>query len=168
MIEKLYGKAVFYEDAANAVLQETYDDAAKESGEEIVSRPQIDVTQVEEGKPFIYTATVALKPEVTLGQYLGVEVPKKEITVSEEEINADMVDRTNVPNPHQGTIRYGQLDEKALLKRIREDFDSVQLPRKCRIRRTLAVTHENEYPGRVIAMGDYVSDGESRDSVKLQ
>jgi len=97
MIEKLYGKAVFYEDAANAVLQETYDDAAKESGEEIVSRPQIDVTQVEEGKPFIYTATVALKPEVTLGQYLGVEVPKKEITVSEEEINAD-IDRERNQN----------------------------------------------------------------------
>jgi hypothetical protein len=92
----------------------------------------------------------------------------EKIEPTEEEINADMVDRTNVPNPHQGTIRYGQLDEKALLKRIREDFDSVQLPRKCRIRRTLAVTHENEYPGRVIAMGDYVSECESRDSVKLQ
>ena len=82
-----------------------------------------------------------------------------------EEINADMVDLTNVPNPHQGTIRYGKLDEKALLKRIREDFDSVQLPKKCRICRTLAVTHENEYPGGVIPMGDYVSDGESRKSV---
>ena len=82
MIEKLYGKGVFYEEAANTVLQETYEDAAKESGEDIVSRPQIDVTQMEEGQPFIYTATVALKPEVTLGQYKGVEVPKKEITVA--------------------------------------------------------------------------------------
>ena len=97
MIEKMYGKAVFYEDAANAVLQETYDDAAKESGEEIVSRPQIDVTQVEEGKPFIYTATVALKPGVVLGQYLGVEIPKKEITVTEEEIMAD-IDRERNQN----------------------------------------------------------------------
>ena len=85
-----------------------------------------------------------------------------------EEINADMVDLTNVPNPHQGTIRYGRLEEKALLKRVREDFDSVQLPKKCRIRRTLAVTHKNEYPGNVVAFGDYVSDGESRDSVNCR
>lgn len=97
MIEKLYGKSVFYEEAANALLQETYDGAAKESGEEIVSRPQIDITQVEEGKDFIYTAVVALKPEVVLGQYLGVEVPKSEITVSEEEINAD-IDRERNQN----------------------------------------------------------------------
>ncbi len=90
MIQKMYGKGVFYEEAANIILQSTYDDAAKESGEEIVSRPQIDVTQIEEGKPFIYTATVALKPEVTLGQYKGVEIPKKEIVVSDDEIMADV------------------------------------------------------------------------------
>ncbi len=85
-----------------------------------------------------------------------------------EEINADMVDLTNVPNPHQGTIRYGRLEEKALLKRIREDFDSERLPAKCHIRRTLAVTHKNEYPGSVIAVGDYVSDGESRKSISIR
>lgn len=90
MIQKMYGKAVFYEEAANLLLQSTYDDAAKESGEQIVSRPQIDVTQIEEGKPFIYTATVALRPEVTLGQYKGVEIPKKEITVSDDEIMAEV------------------------------------------------------------------------------
>ncbi len=97
MIEKLYGPSVFYEEAANTVLQETYDEAVKESGEEVVSRPEIDVTQVEEGKNFIYTATVALKPEVTLGKYLGVEVPKSEVTVSEEEINAE-IDRERTQN----------------------------------------------------------------------
>ena len=97
MIEKMYGKAVFYEEAANELLQETYDEAAKESGEEIVSSPQIDITQVEEGKNFIYTATVALKPEVGLGQYLGVEVPKSEITVSEDEIDAE-IDRERNQN----------------------------------------------------------------------
>ncbi|HCI73997.1 MAG TPA: trigger factor, partial [Lachnospiraceae bacterium] len=82
MIQKMYGAGVFFEEAANIILQETYDDAAKESGEQIVSRPQIDVTQIEEGKPFIYTATVALRPGVVLGQYKGVEIPKKEITVT--------------------------------------------------------------------------------------
>ena len=90
MIEKMYGKGVFYEDAANIVLQETYDDAVKECGEEVVSRPQIDITQIEEGKNFIYTAEVALKPEVTLGVYKGVEVPKSEVEVSDEEISAEI------------------------------------------------------------------------------
>ncbi len=119
MIEKMYGKGVFYEEAANTVLQETYDDAAKESGEDIVSRPQIDVTQMEEGKPFIYTATVALKPEVTLGQYKGVEVPKKEITVSEEEITAE-VDRERNQN-----ARDIDVDDRPVKDgdHIRLDFD---------------------------------------------
>ena len=90
MIQKMYGAQVFFEDAANAILQETYDEAAKECGETIVSRPQIDITQIEEGKPFIYTATVALRPEVVLGQYKGVEIPRKEITVTDEEIMADI------------------------------------------------------------------------------
>ena len=93
MIQKLYGAQVFFEEAANLIFQTTYSDAAKESGEKIVSSPQIDIKQIEEGKPFIYTATVALRPEVTLGQYKGVEIPKKEVTVSEEEIMAD--------RPHQ-------------------------------------------------------------------
>ena len=90
MIQKMYGAAVFFEEAANILLQSTYDEAAKESGEQIVSRPQVNITQIEEGKPFIYTATVALKPEVQLGQYKGVEIPKKEVTVSEEEIRSEI------------------------------------------------------------------------------
>ena len=80
MIEQMYGKGVFFEDAANLVLQRTYDKAVEESGETVVSRPKIDITQIEEGKPFIYTAEVALKPAVTLGQYKGVEVAKTEIS----------------------------------------------------------------------------------------
>ena len=67
MIEKMYGAGIFYEDAANVLIPEAYTEAADECGEEIVSQPQIDVVQIEEGKPFIFTAEVALKPEVTLG-----------------------------------------------------------------------------------------------------
>ena len=90
MIEKLYGKKVFYEEAANILLQKTYDGAVAECGETVVSRPRIDISQIEEGKNFIYTAEVALKPEVSLGQYKGVEVPKREISVSEDEVNAEI------------------------------------------------------------------------------
>ena len=90
MIEKLYGKTVFYEEAANILLQKTYDGAVAECGETVVSRPRIDISQIEEGKNFIYTAEVALKPEVSLGQYKGVEVPKREISVSEDEVNAEI------------------------------------------------------------------------------
>ena len=72
MIKKMYGAGVFFEDAANEVIDESYPDAAKESGLVIVSRPTVDVTQIEEGKDFIYTAVVAVKPEVNLCQYKGV------------------------------------------------------------------------------------------------
>ena len=76
MIEQMYGKGVFYEDAANALIPEAYEKALEECEETIVSSPKINVTQIEEGKSFIFTAEVALKPEVTLGQYKGVEVAK--------------------------------------------------------------------------------------------
>ncbi len=119
MIQKMYGAAVFFEEAANIILRNTYDDAAKESGETIVSRPQIDITQIEEGKPFIYTATVALKPEVTLGQYKGVEIPKKEITITDEEITAD-IDREREQN-----ARDIDVDDRPVQDgdRIKLDFD---------------------------------------------
>ena len=87
MIEKMYGAGIFYEDAANAVIPGAYSKAAAECGEEIVSRPSIDVVQIEEGKPFIFTAEVALKPAVTLGEYKGLEVEKTEVAVSEEEVD---------------------------------------------------------------------------------
>ena len=82
------------------------------------------------------------------------------------EINASMVDRTNVPNPHQGTLRYGRLDEKAFLRRIREDYDSERLPEGCVKRITVAVTHANEYAAPLLRRGYYISDRETRDSVK--
>ena len=90
MIEKMYGKGVFYEDAANSIIPDAYADAAKESELEIVAQPEIDVTQIESGKPFIFTATVALKPEVTLGEYKGIEVEKKEVEVTDEEVEAEI------------------------------------------------------------------------------
>ncbi len=90
IIEKMYGVGIFYEDAANELIPEAYEKAANESGLEIVSRPDIDVVQIEKGKSFIFTAEVALKPEVTLGTYKGIEVEKKEAEVTEDEIMAQM------------------------------------------------------------------------------
>ncbi len=86
IIEKMYGASIFYEDAANELIPEAYEKAALESGLDIVSRPDIDVVQIEKGKSFIFTAEVALKPEVTLGEYKGIKVEKKEATVTDEEI----------------------------------------------------------------------------------
>ena len=97
IIEKMYGVGVFYEDAANFVIPTAYEKAAKESGLEIVSQPEIDVVQIEKGKEFIFTATVAVKPEVTLGDYKGIEVEKQEIEVTEEEVNAEL-DRVREQN----------------------------------------------------------------------
>jgi len=90
MIEKMYGASIFFEDAANFIIPEAYQKAADESGLEIVSRPEIDVVQIEEGKPFIFTATVAVKPEVTLGEYKGIKVAKTEVTVSDEDVQAEL------------------------------------------------------------------------------
>ena len=90
MIEQMYGKEVFYEDAANALIPDAYEKALEECAEEIVSSPKIDVVQLEAGKPFIFTAEVALKPEVTLGTYKGVKVAKAEVEVSDEEVDAEI------------------------------------------------------------------------------
>lgn len=90
MVEKMYGKEVFYEDAANEIIPAAYEKAYDECGENIVSTPKIEVTQIEAGKPFIFTAEVALKPEVTLGAYKGIEVDKVEVTVSDEEVDAEI------------------------------------------------------------------------------
>ena len=90
VIEKMYGAAIFYEDAANELIPEAYAEAAKESGLDIVSRPEIDVVQIEKGKEFIFTAEVAVKPEVELGQYKGVEVEKAPVEVSDEEVEAEL------------------------------------------------------------------------------
>lgn len=82
------------------------------------------------------------------------------------DINPNMVDLTNVPNPHQGTIRYGKLSSKSLLRRIKEDFDSSSLPMAFEPRKTLAVTHINEYISDIVKEADYISGGETRDSVE--
>ena len=87
MIEKMYGVDVFYEDAANALMQQNYAAAVDESGIDIVSRPTVDVVQIEKGKPFNFTAEVAVKPEVTLGKYMGVTVTKIDTSVSDEEVD---------------------------------------------------------------------------------
>ena len=86
MVEKMYGAGVFYEDAANTLMQQNYPSAVDESGIDIVSRPTIDIVQIEQGKPFIFTAEVAVKPEVTLGKYMGVTVTKADTSVSDEEV----------------------------------------------------------------------------------
>ena len=87
MVEKMYGAEIFYEDAANIIMQETYPQAYDESKLDIVSQPQIDITQLEKGKDFVYTATVALKPEVKLGKYKGVSVTKIDSKVTATEVN---------------------------------------------------------------------------------
>ena len=90
MIEKMYGAGIFYEEAANAVIDASYPKAAEECENEIVSSPEIDVTQIEKGKAFIYTATVAIKPEVTLGEYKGVEVEKVSAEVADSDVDAEL------------------------------------------------------------------------------
>lgn len=97
MIEQMYGKEVFYEDAANILIPDAYEKELEECTEEIVSSPKIDVVQLEAGKPFIFTAEVALKPEVTLGKYKGVKVAKADTAVTEEEVNAE-IDREREKN----------------------------------------------------------------------
>ena len=91
MIEKMYGVEVFYEDAANALISKNYAKAYDECGLDIVSQPSIDVVQIEKGKPFIFTAEVAVKPEVTLGEYKGLEVEKFSNRVTQKEIEEELV-----------------------------------------------------------------------------
>ncbi len=95
MIEKMYGAEIFYEDAANELMQQTYPSAVDESGVDIVSRPTVDVVQIEKGKPFIYTAEVATRPEVTLGKYMGVTVTKIDTSVTEDEVEAELENQRN-------------------------------------------------------------------------
>ena len=90
MIESMYGKGVFMEDAVNSLVPQEYTKALGECDLEIVSQPEINVTQMEPGKALIFTADVAVKPEVTLGDYRGVEVPKSEIAVTDEEVDAEV------------------------------------------------------------------------------
>lgn len=103
MVEKLYGPEVFYEDAANFAIPDAYEEAAKESGLEIVSRPEIDVIDIGKGKEFVFTATVAVKPEVTLGEYKGIEVEKKVVKVMASDVNAE-IDKVREQNSRMITV----------------------------------------------------------------
>lgn len=138
MIEKMYGPAMFYEDAANSIIPEAYEKAAEESGLDIVSQPNIDVVQIEKGKSFIFTAEVAVKPEVTLGEYKGIEVDKVELEVTEEELaqeldrvreqNGRTIDITDRPiqDKDTATIDYeGFIDGEAFAGGKGEDFGLV-------------------------------------------
>ncbi len=103
MVEKLYGPEIFYEDAANFVIPDAYEEAAKECGLDIVSRPEIDVVDIAKGKEFVFTATVAVKPEVTLGDYKGIEVEKKVVKVMAADVNAE-IDKVREQNSRMITV----------------------------------------------------------------
>ena len=103
MLEKMYGPEIFYEDAANFVIPEAYEKAAKESKLEIVSRPEIDLVDIGKDKPFVFSATVAVKPEVTLGDYKGLEVTKKEVKIMAADVNAE-IDRVREQNSRMITV----------------------------------------------------------------
>ena len=90
LVERQYGSEIFYEDAFNELVPEVYDAAIKENNVEAVSKPNIDITQMEKGKDLIFTATVQTKPEVKLGKYKGIEIKKIEYNVSEEDINHEI------------------------------------------------------------------------------
>lgn len=103
MIEKMYGKDVFYEDAANELIPGAYAKALEECEEDIVSQPEIEVTQLEAGKPFIFTATVALKPEVSLGKYKGVKIDKIDTEVTDAEVD-EAIDQEREKSAREITV----------------------------------------------------------------
>ena len=113
-LEKVYGPDMFYEDAANIVLPKAYEAAASESELEITSAPKIDVTQMEKGKNFIFTAEVALRPEVTLGEYKGIEVPKTVVEVTEEDISAELV-KEQEKNAREITVEDRPVQDKDIV-----------------------------------------------------
>ena len=119
MIEKMYGAGIFYEDAANELIPKAYDAEIENCDLDLVSQPKIDVVQIEKGKPFIFTAEVAVIPEVTLGAYEGVEVPKTEINVTDEEVDAE-VDKEREKNSRTTTVEDRGVENGDMIKL---DFD---------------------------------------------
>lgn len=115
-IEKMYGAGVFYEDAANALINEYYPKEAAECEEEIVSSPEIDVVQIEKGKDFIFTATVALKPELKLGEYKGVEIEKIQAEVTDADVMAEIL-KTQKENSRTITVedRAAKMDDEVTI-----------------------------------------------------
>ena len=114
MIEKMYGPEIFYDDAANALIPDAYSAAVDECEFKLVSRPSIEVVKIEKGQPFVFTAEVAVKPEVTLGQYKGIEVEKIDTTATEEEITAE-VDKERENNSRTITVEDRGVQDGALL-----------------------------------------------------
>ena len=119
MIERVYGAAVFYEDAADILIPDAYEKALSEIDEIVVSRPSIDIVQIEAGKPFIFTAEVALKPEVTLGQYKGLEVEAADTAVTEEDVQAE-IDRQRNSNARTVDVTDRPVQDGDMIKL---DFD---------------------------------------------
>ena len=116
LIEKMYGPEIFYDDAANALIPEAYSKAYDESGLEIVSQPKIDVTQIEKGKDFIFTATVAVKPEIKIGDYKGVEIEKIDTTVTDEDVMAEILkDQKENGRKIDVTDRAAQMDDEVTI-----------------------------------------------------
>lgn len=115
-LEKMYGPEMFYEDAANTCMENSYPGALDECELEVVSRPEVDITQMEKGKDFIYTATVAVKPEVTLGDYKGIEIEKVEVEVTDEDVEAELL---NVQKQNARNIpvedRAAKMDDEVMI-----------------------------------------------------
>ncbi len=115
-LEKMYGPEMFYEDAANTCMENSYPGALDECELDVVSRPEVDITQMEKGKDFIYTATVAVKPEVTLGDYKGIEIEKVEVEVTDEDVEAELL---NVQKQNARNIpvedRAAKMDDEVMI-----------------------------------------------------
>ena len=115
-IEKMYGAAIFYEDAANQLINEYYPKELENCEEEITSNPEIDVTQIEKGKDFIFTATVAVKPEIKIGDYEGVEIEKIDTTVTDEDVMAEILkDQKENGRKIDVTDRAAQMDDEVTI-----------------------------------------------------
>ncbi len=119
MVKKMYGVEMFFEDAANEVIDASYQEAMKESGLDIVSRPTVTVQQIEEGKPLLYDAVVAVRPEVTLGEYKGVEVKKAKAEVTDEDVEQELT-REREKNSRLITVEDRGVEDK---DRVTIDFD---------------------------------------------
>lgn len=115
-IEKMYGAAIFYEDAANQLINEYYPKELENCEEEITSNPEIDITQIEKGKDFIFTATVAVKPEIKIGDYKGVEIEKIDTTVTDEDVMAEILkDQKENGRKIDVTDRAAQMDDEVTI-----------------------------------------------------
>ena len=115
-IEKMYGAAIFYEDAANQLINEYYPKELENCEEEITLNPEIDVTQIEKGKDFIFTATVAVKPEIKIGDYKGVEIEKIDTTVTDEDVMAEILkDQKENGRKIDVTDRAAQMDDEVTI-----------------------------------------------------